>query len=528
MPFVVLLAVAGCGDPPTDESPPSNGAREADDDVPFAEHFCGALQCNDPVAATPVTGDGADADRLAPLHDSDAWPDDAGERDPGDDDAALPTDGSADDAPALPSADGPIRAPASWSACAPPIADAVLACTNETIADVFANSDLIGDWLEALRWCTDAEWVIRARDEACATDGAAPAWCAQSVEAFMEEGFAACRRELAHQLYSCSQVLAGPWTQGRQQPGVRLVRKTSVWQIDALSEVQRQQLAIALNAAPGTREEGTDRDTELRWALDELAEFTLLRLDFWDISNRRPLDVWTWTPFGETGTEGVIFVGGGTDVLGTIRDDLVHARGLPWGDEGRACLMDADCTGGIACVGSVAGMFAGQCVHYGHDFEAGEMQAACGGDSDCAAGLLCSDAHPFRDGLCLPAWMRRTIAMAGEAAIPEGEDEPLTVPLMMTGTASVSTDVWLRVGIRHPDITQVRATLTNPDGTEVTVLDGFEYPVRENFYRQLRLDGFPGDEASNGEWLLRVEDAAIDGRTGVLEQAELTVGSRWD
>jgi hypothetical protein len=427
-----------------------------------------------------------------------------------------------------------VHAPDAWVECHAGIGESVLACANETIADAFAGVGEVGAWLEAMRWCTDAEWVIGARDAVCDEDSVRQLWCDEPVETYMNATFVECERELVGAVYASSHLLAGQWMQGRRQPGVRLVDKGTVWRIDGLSDADKAQLAVAFGAFPGSTEEDTDLDTELGYAMDELSEFSLLRIHLWDISNRRPLDVWTWTMFGEEATNGIVFEGGETRVLGTIADEVVNAIDLDWGDEGRVCLEDADCADLVACVGAVRGMFAGQCVDYAEDFELQSVGDACMADTertnDCPAGLLCSGVIAESAGQCLPAWMRRTVEQpgpqSGERAVPEGERDPLLLPLMMTGTATVSTDVWIRIGIRHPDISQLRVTLTNPDGTESTVLD--EPPAQVNYYRYMRLTGFPGDESSNGQWLLRVEDNVIDGSGGMLEEAVLTVGSRWD
>jgi subtilisin-like proprotein convertase family protein len=96
----------------------------------------------------------------------------------------------------------------------------------------------------------------------------------------------------------------------------------------------------------------------------------------------------------------------------------------------------------------------------------------------------------------------------------------------MTGSATVSTDVWLGFAIGHADISQLRVTLENPSGTRSVVYSGDS--TGTDLWFEGRVGGFPGDESSNGVWTLIVEDVVEDGAVGFLSWVELTVGSRFD
>ena len=81
-------------------------------------------------------------------------------------------------------------------------------------------------------------------------------------------------------------------------------------------------------------------------------------------------------------------------------------------------------------------------------------------------------------------------------------------------------DLW----VIHPDATQLRITLTNPAGAEVTVFDG---EASEVFWQRHPVLGFSGDEMVNGEWTLRIVDD-VAGDEGTLDHWTLRLRSRFD
>jgi subtilisin-like proprotein convertase family protein len=100
----------------------------------------------------------------------------------------------------------------------------------------------------------------------------------------------------------------------------------------------------------------------------------------------------------------------------------------------------------------------------------------------------------------------------------------LSRTLIANGLATVDTDVELDLFVLHPDATQLRITLTNPAGAEVTVFDG---EASEVFLRRHPVIGFSGDEMVNGPWTLRIIDT-VSGEEGTLDHWTLRLGSRFD
>jgi serine protease len=111
-------------------------------------------------------------------------------------------------------------------------------------------------------------------------------------------------------------------------------------------------------------------------------------------------------------------------------------------------------------------------------------------------------------------------------AIPDNDASGVEAQLLVYGLATVDMDVRVDLLISHPRIADLRVTLVNPAGTEVTVFDGSS-DGPELALAGEAIAGFPGDESVNGVWRLRVADVAA-GETGVVGTFGLTITSRWD
>jgi subtilisin-like proprotein convertase family protein len=155
-------------------------------------------------------------------------------------------------------------------------------------------------------------------------------------------------------------------------------------------------------------------------------------------------------------------------------------------------------------------------------------QSSCHTDEPCdiSQGLVCAGLSFGDEGICFPAWMRGNFAEADlELDVPDGDDEGITRTVMVYGLASVDMDVQLDLAVSHPDQSELRVTLTNPAGTEVTVFDGETGPGSLVFDGPVF--GFSGDEGINGPWTLRVVDTTPGG-SGTLHHWTLRLGSRFD
>jgi subtilisin-like proprotein convertase family protein len=68
--------------------------------------------------------------------------------------------------------------------------------------------------------------------------------------------------------------------------------------------------------------------------------------------------------------------------------------------------------------------------------------------------------------------MRNRFELDAPIDIPDGSSGGAASFVIAEGLATVDTDVEIEGYILHPDVSQLRVTLTNPAGTEVVLFDG--------------------------------------------------------
>lgn len=237
-----------------------------------------------------------------------------------------------------------------------------------------------------------------------------------------------------------------------------------------------------------------------------------------DVGTRRSYEVVTAT-YGDS-RYGRVFDAKASSVVATIVDtDIVGcvvARGL----EGTPCTEMAACAPGI-CLGVVREevctdgvctptdvvLGEGRCVRTRVPDERPARGASCAEDAMCprAEGLTCSllGDGPDAVGFCEDAWLRRRFVFEGAAL----EGAVTTIPLVVSGVASVSLRTTLSAVISHPRPADLTVSLQHPGGGSRAVVfadpgaTGTEIVLRDE--RAL----LPADEAINGVWSLVIEDA---------------------
>jgi subtilisin-like proprotein convertase family protein len=155
------------------------------------------------------------------------------------------------------------------------------------------------------------------------------------------------------------------------------------------------------------------------------------------------------------------------------------------------------------------------------------MAALCEPAAICAGTTFGGDF-----GICVPAWMHQSFAKGDSSAIPDGDAGGLWSGINVTGLATVAMDAVLWLEIDHADPSQLTVSLLPPpsyDGSynyEGVLFD--QQPVAgSTLALHLPTFFYPGDEAVNGLWQLKVVDHAT-GATGTLVHWGLEFTSRWD
>jgi hypothetical protein len=456
-----------------------------------------------------------DAETAADVPDGDG---DADETDAGD----LTDEELADAVPDVDPSGGLLTPPESWTACDPAIGVELLGCVEELLTEPELRYGTNG-WIDAAEACSDAEPVAGARDRTCADGRTVGRWCDADIEELALELMPACRVELRNVAYNASCALGARWPDVFTNDGMRVLAQRVVTSESTLSALDEAQLVESLVRS------GRDEVTSIAdvWSVVDGGEVN--RVSLWDVTARRALVAWEYG-LGDN-SYGAVFAADKSELLVRIGDGDFYECQATWGAEARRCLSEADCRDGLSCLGVVDGFFEGRCVDVeadgslpGADAACADVSGGCGEDT----GLLCADSSgtDAEDGLCLPAWMRRTVRNEYYQELGEGDGGETTFSLVMTGSATVSTDVWLGFAIGHADISQLRVTLENPSGTRSVVYSGDS--TGTDLWFEGRVGGFPGDESSNGVWTLIVEDVVEDGAVGFLSWVELTVGSRFD
>lgn len=220
--------------------------------------------------------------------------------------------------------------------------------------------------------------------------------------------------------------------------------------------------------------------------------------------------------------------------LGYTRHDHTHLGVPPSNDcgatafqgEGEACLDTSRCVEGLHCYGipSDGSSPYGQCVDPAPVPGEGER---CDRWTPCVEGTICAGWTLWGEGTCVPEWM------AGR--FESDPPEPVTIneapfggagsQVIVQGLASVPVDIEVVVHLEHARPTDLRVTLTDPNGT-VAVLWDRSAELAE-WSRSFVPSGISRDEAVNGRWTLRIEDL-VSGEVGVFHSWSLFIVSRWD
>lgn len=245
------------------------------------------------------------------------------------------------------------------------------------------------------------------------------------------------------------------------------------------------------------------------------------RWELWDASSRSSFVAYQfWAGDNEYGA---IFTPDGVKVLALIQDGDVTSCTQEAGPEQRVCAEHSECGQDGVCYGKHEGL--GRCLTRTARAPAGYGEqctdrAACG-----AAGLECGG-ETVNSGYCVESWMRGSFgSLDGSAQEIPTDGSALTWEVQVTGLATVSTDVRVRMDMDHADASMLRVTLTNPLGTQAVLVDGDADAL--DTLRDVIARGFPGDEDANGTWTFSVEGASA-ARSGYIHSAVLDITSRMD
>ncbi|MFT7583282.1 MAG: hypothetical protein ACI9MR_004969, partial [Myxococcota bacterium] len=156
----------------------------------------------------------------------------------------------------------------------------------------------------------------------------------------------------------------------------------------------------------------------------------------------------------------------------------------------------------------------------------------CGPERVCGADLVCAGMALWGDGICFPSWMLGRHDADTTPAVTIPDNGAVTIPIPVSGMASVEVDVILYLEITHPAAAQLSLTMLNPlneDGDisqAVTVLNVGD-ASGSNLLIHRAVVGFSGDEVANGEWALVVADE-VAGQVGTVDVLWMEMTSRWD
>lgn len=403
--------------------------------------------------------------------------------------------------------------------CDPAIAAAITACVDDWLADPDHDPSRVTR-VDLLEQCADAEVAAPARDALCA--GATPPadLCALSMEDLQGRYLPACARELRDGVLDAACVFGERWHDLFDRPAavVVLSRRTLVADTPR-TDLESRQIVEAVHATAYDDVETPEA------AFEAVDEGRVNQVQLWDASARR---AFTGYEVGAGDNSfGMIFEHGTTRPVVRNNDgDLLDCTAT-WGDERRPCASDADCRAGLRCLGLPADFPLGRCGAPERDATP-SAGASCGADAPCpdGEGLVCSGEAVAGAGTCQPAWMRGRFAGEPALDVPDNRPEGAEAQVLASGLATVATDVVLDLLVSHPRIQDLQVTLVNPAGTEVVVFDR-ERDGPELVLQDFAVPGFPGDEAANGVWRLRVADRR-SGEAGRIERFALTVTSRWD
>jgi hypothetical protein len=369
------------------------------------------------------------------------------------------------------------------STCDGATADAVLACVADALATAEAGTM---DPITAL--------------DLCAVDSPA------------------CRWELDDGLYD-EMCAFGMWHRDLfRLPWLHITLQREIVSDDGLDALTRDQLIAAVRSA------GFEDVDTVDEALAVVDQNFVNRYEVWDASARRAVTVFE---FGAGDTSlGQYFARGTTDVLATINDAILEGCAISPGAEERICRDEADCAGGLTCLGVAAEIGRGLCVDV--ERETPGEGATCNGEvtGDCpqGSGLVCAGLTREPEGVCLPLWTRGRFASTAPQDIPDDQPDGARATVVAYGLSDVDTDVEVLATIHHDRPGDLRVTVIAPSGEEELVFDGPADPDFLDLHESIDLGG---DTPVNGVWTLRVVDDAA-GQTGRIETFEVWLGSRAD
>jgi Proprotein convertase P-domain len=306
---------------------------------------------------------------------------------------------------------------------------------------------------------------------------------------------------------------------------VKVERARVVSDVSQLSALEGEQLVDALHAS--THTDVTTPEEAL--AAADQHEVNILRV--WDTSNARAFVAFEYGA-GDN-SYGRIYPLTSAIAVASIQDgDLENCTVLP-GRGGRDCRSNTECGGEFPCTGISPASGTGKCAPTASTLEGIGNGCTSAPANSCNAGLVCGGLTRSDQGSCVPTWMQGTFSDWYGVAIPDpgakpsppGQPSGISRYIDVYGLATVDVDVELNAIVRHGDTAQLRVTLTNPAGTEISVFDGASPGTDLHLAR--RVLGFSGDESVNGRWILKVVDTKR-GTTGSLERWSLRITSRFD
>ena len=245
------------------------------------------------------------------------------------------------------------------------------------------------------------------------------------------------------------------------------------------------------------------------------------RWALWDTSSRAPFVAYQfWAGDNEYGA---IFAQDGVEPLALIQDGEITACTQEAGAEQRACAEHSECGTNGVCFGKHEGL--GRCLDRSARAPQGYGEACTDREACGSAGLECGG-ETVNAGYCVESWMRGSFGSL-ESSVSEipTDGSALTWQVHVSGLATVSTDVRVRMHIDHADASMLRVTLTNPLGTQAVLVDGDAQAA--DLLRDMVVRAFPGDEDANGAWTFSVEGASPS-RAGYIHSAVLDITSRMD
>jgi len=413
--------------------------------------------------------------------------------------------------------DGCVAPAVEPEGCRPEIATAIRTCHADRIADGEMDMSLIGSD-DIIRECADPEIVAPAWDALC---GAAtrPAFCGSDLDDFSSNHLRLCRAELVNALLDAQCIFGTRYRDMFKRPGPLVIqwrRTLEAGDIGSLTALEAQQILAAV------KQTAYDDVTTVAEAFEAVDEGLVNQTAIYDTSGRRAFIAYE-VGAGDN-SFGAWFAADSATPVALNNDGDVYECAIGWGPERRLCDSDEPCAEGLTCHGRAGGQGPGRCLDTKANAVPGDG-ANCTGDKDCASGLVCAGASGG-GGLCNPAWMRGSFFSEPNISIDDAPATGTTASIHVFGLATVSTDVFVDVLITHPRISDLRVTLTNPDGTVGVIFEG-DRAGTELYLRHQAVLAFPGDESINGTWTLTATDT-VSGVTGQIVELGLELTSRWD